>query len=418
MAKTKKKTEDAGIITDVEIIEERPNALSQTLTIADKLPAIPEVFITEKYGEHSVNLAAQLKNDIEKQIKAIKGFDDTKGYAILADLETKAQKGRTLLEAERNRVSKPLRDFNTKLKSKIDTIGAKYQEAENVAIAEAERRKNHEAELERQRLEKIAERTKTRKLDLVGLGGIVNPLNNVFSFAHNAGTIISPAQLDEFSDEEWTDTISDLKESFEAAQKKAQEEKEAEEKKTAELEAEKQKLKDKTVKLRGKELTMNDWAMGNGTWVKNGVKITHEEIESLSEEEWDERIADGDIADVEFEEPTEAEQVTEPAQENNHGTFVVDIPAANPEPVTTGSEVQAQDYTAPVEADEGEEVSIVLNFSKEEPYKQFFVAGTSYMRVFPAQFEDQSTRDISKEQCVNVGSIDDKLFWIVYKFNK
>lgn len=441
-------------IEDAVVVED---AIQETVLEAT-IPAIPEVFFIED-KEYSLAVVA----DLDKRAKALakkatpKSFEDKKLWEQIFDLKQEAVKMRTTPENKRKEVSKPVQAFLKELKTKTDRIGEAAQKIQDDLEALLTTKENWEAEKIRLEEERIQKRTDGRIAELFALDTKFDPSNGTYAFEYSPGTVMSKVQIEDFDDEEWAETLKDIEEAKVAheaevkalAEKKEQEDKEAKEKLDAaqkEIDDAKEALLTKQLRLRTKELTLSNAGFANGSWVLGGQSFSPEDLRDLTDEEWDAKIElankpqeskispddkkmvmdaiDNLVADVDT--PLESLQVPQekdrlepmfpPPTTLNGQPYYVTKPENTAPVVDPLGDVIAEKVEAH-EAHQNEVDGIItaeLTFTPEKPFEEIFLKGTSFVRIFPIDYEDQAL-DINKDWIQNMSQLgDNDLIYLFY----
>lgn len=394
--------EEAVIVEDI-----------QETVLESQLPAIPEKFFVEG-KEYSLAVVDELDERAKKLIKKATPdtYENKKIWDEIFDLKQEAVKLRTIPENKRKEYSKPVNDFLKELKSKTDKIGDAAKAVQDSLDALLTKKENWEEEKRKEEEAKIEKRTNQRISDLYGIGGKFNPDNN--SYILNESAVIAKIQIQEFDDEEWSELFAEYKADYEAEQKRIADEKEQAEKEAAELKTKADALADKQLKMRRKELDLMGAEFIGGAWVINAVVFAPEDLVDLTFEEWEEKI---ELASI----PVEEEEIASAAETADEA----EADSLPPEGYTSSVSAPIDPLEAIVQEKVNEhvehqnkvdgKVSITFEFSPEQPYIEHNFAGTSLIRLFPAEYEAEAT-DIKKEWVLGTGGIEELgLYSITYK---
>lgn len=427
MAKKKEEIEEAEVIQSKELSVKEDNKI-----ILIKRPSA----VTVNGEDISVELAKQ-KSKEALELK-LTDPDDKEKYKEIYKQKQLFVKGRTGIEKVYKENVKAAQAYVSDWKSFEKEIKTALATGEEHLDKQLKIYDDRVEELERQRLAKIKQRTNTRIERLLALDGRYDPLNETYSFEYS-GIIINKLQLDEFSDEEWSETVDELFALNTAFQEAEKERELAKQKEEAELKEAQDKLSEKQIKLRTKELNLNGAEFKDNAWWINGISFSPVQLKDLTDEEWDKRIED---ATTVVEEPAIPEvipvdnsipvSVNIPELPSNTGTYMEyygpDDPAIedpneqieginDPLGEVIAENVQAhKDHQALVDGT----VIAEIEFNNEKPFIEFHIAGTSRMRIFPIEFETEATDLPDKNNTViNTGQVgDENLLFLIFKLPK
>lgn len=437
MAKVKIKPEE---IQEVEIIEEE---VIQETELDTTLPAIPEKFFVEG-KEYSIIAVKEMEERADKLIKKATPdtYGDKKLWDQVAELKQEAVKMRTQPENKRKEIVKPVNDFLTNLKSKTDAIGTEAKKVEEKLKDAIQKRENWEEEKRKEEEAAKLKRTNERIEKLIALEANCDPIRGTYSFVFDSGaTVINKVQVEEFDDEEFNELLEDLRTSA-IAQKEA--DRLAEEKRIQEakdLKDKEDKLIEKQLKLRTKELNMLDATFQDNFWLVGSVRFYPEDLRDLDDDAWEAKIEESQVIPEASTEETSAPETLSPEsdtnvpEEGNNASYAmsghVPVPAAgyiygdenrDEAPITRdplaeviNENVKAhEDHQARVNG----EIKTEFVFSKDKPFIEHNFAGTSKIRLFPEQYQEEAT-NINPDWVLGTGAIDElDLYTITYRVKR
>lgn len=425
MAKRNNKPEE---IQEVEIIEEE--VIIET-KLDTTLPAIPEKFFVEG-KEYSIAAVKEVEERADKLIKKAtpETYGDKKLWDQVAELKQEAVKMRTQPENKRKELVKPVNEFLTNFKSKTDAIGAEAKKVEDKLKEAIQKRDNWEEEKRKEEEAAKLKRTNERIEKLMALEASCDPIRGTYSFVFDSGaTVINKVQIEEFDDEEFNEVLEDIRTNA-IAQKEA--DRLAEEKRIQEakdLKDKEDKLIEKQLKLRTKELNMLDATFQDNFWLVGEVRFYPEDLRDLDDDEWEAKIEEsqkeeemvevfvnqkGDIILADDEVPMSYEEVHGVAASNEANTSSPE-PSNDPLSAIISENVKAHEYhQAKVNGD----VHIEFVFSKDKPFIEHNFAGTSKIRLFPEEYAEEA-ENINPDWVLGTGGIEELgLYTITYRVKR
>lgn len=420
MAKRNNKPEE---IQEVEIIEEE---VIQETELDTTLPAIPEKFFVEG-KEYSIIAVKEMEERADKLIKKAtpETYGDKKLWDQVAELKQEAVKMRTQPENKRKEIVKPVNDFLTNLKSKTDAIGTEAKKVEEKLKDAIQKRENWEEEKRKEEEAAKLKRTNERIEKLIALEASCDPIRGTYSFVFDSGaTVINKVQVEEFDDEEFDEVLEDIRTNA-IAQKEA--DRLAEEKRIQEakdLKDKEDKLVEKQLKLRTKELTMLGAGFANGAWIVNGVYFHPEDLRDLDDDAWEAKIEESQQEPELPEAPEDNTPEEKPVSTLKpvaagyiYGNEDPDITPIHEDQLSAviNENVKAhEDHQAKVNGD----VHIEFVFSKDKPFIEHNFAGTSKIRLFPEEYAEEA-ENINPDWVLGTGGIEELgLYTITYRVKR
>lgn len=379
------------------------------------LPAIPEVLningveVSEKLVQKEVDALKKL---------SIKDVNDRKTYDLITEKKKQIAKLRTQSATWREKTINPvILKFQKDLKAKIDGIGSICSEGEQYADSQLYIIDEWEREQARLAEEKKKAEAQQRQKTLLSMEAVYDPTTTLFTFPYDEGLSFNAEQLLEMEKEEWEDEVVQVVKSFNAYRdrKKAEEEKKkAEEAATKEMA---DKLMEKQLKLRRKEIDLLGAVYEEPYFVVNGHYVDPTELRDLDDEEWEALVA-------QLESPNTIEGEPEPMQDERFAESDTNASETEKDPleavisgmvekqnvVTSG-----QHKTKGVSLDIGEyEVSI--KFDKKNPYLYFPLTKKTAIRLFVPETEELSTSDLTPDDVAGTGKAGDaRMMFVLVK---
>lgn len=378
---------------EIKTVNEKKGEYSTSLALP-KFEA-PTVFKLD--GQvYSVKGAEDIGKEIDKKISQLTEdkFENSKLKEELKALKQKAVKYRTTSKKVLDSAFKPLNEAIKSTIGNCKAIGDKAQAAQDRADAHLKLIENWEEEQETLRLSELSKKTDERIAKLIELGGNYNPTTFIVSFDYAPGTVFNREQIGNLEDSEFDTDFNYVTKLYnEDKERKAAEASEAEQKSTA--------LIEKQRKLRKKELMLEDFDFDttlNAFVHESGIKVFTHEIDSLSDDDWDARIAkiSEPVKQGEVTETPIAPTVVDVDDENPFGDSKAEsTPAPAVDPLTSVIAGMVGKHEEHQDKQEGI-VKVVLEFTRDNPYFDVMI-GRSVMRVSPLEFEDVSNNGIETD---------------------
>lgn len=357
----------------------------------------------------------EINNDkLRKEVAEIKGMKidgitDKAGYDLAKEKLTIIRKLRTNSEKWRKETTAPMLKFQKDLKAVVDTTGEICKEAETHLETII---KPIDDYVEEQRL--AAEKAKdalaeTRAQEIVSVGGLYDG-KGTYNFGFDAALFVLQDSLRDLTDEEYEEMMQPIRAGWNAEQEKDAQAKQAQQ---AEAEAGKQALqilKDKTIKFRTKELIFEDFEeKAPGVWKKENITVTQEQLENLSDDNWEALLAGKLSNEAVGEAPVEGTPAANTSAFNSVSDFMTDEdePAVEQNPI---AEVEQEEATS-------EERNSVYSrkFTEASPFIELAIGKNFLMRYYTAEFEYEANSDIDPQTIAQSGTLDGNLIYILIK---
>lgn len=396
---------------------------TELATISVSVPVIPDVL-----NINGVEFSEEkLRNEVDEIRKlTLKDDFDEEGYLKIKETKSRLTKTRTGAQKWRTQTSKPLTDFNSRLKKKVDDGCAIISEGEEYLESIIVPYENYR-ETERLRIENEKEAKAVERGLLIKAIGFENNGAGTWDFTLDGADFILHSTLKDWNDEQFNMEYERFKAIWDAEQERLKAEEEARlgaeaklQSQVADLNAERTEMRKELLEMRGYVLT--DGFYNNGThqsisegdvvntptkaeWDALFVLIpkemeTVEEQQIIAPEPLNE-VEMPDVSDMSFEVPEIVEDVptvahVEPIAEIGHEETVLDTPTA---PEFTKDETTYDCH---------------LVFTKDNPYIEVPI-GMMKIRLYHSELEGVSLEGVEKDNIALTGEIKGELKFTVMK---
>lgn len=424
-------------IEEAVVVEENCSTTVLTVVAAEALPALPEIFDKEEaieiIREHFEKFNVEIKTPAD--VKTIKA-----GQKILRDSRL------AWVKSIKENLHGPAKAWLDKLKSDYEAVEAEFKAKELIfkerndawekkKLEEKQAEENRKTLLLGQRIEKI-----------VSLGGKSDGTQYLFSYDLTLSSNI--ALLKEMTEETWNAHVEEIQASFTAEEARIASEKEESEQAAKKVLLQSASLNEKRTNIRLKELLKLEGFTGdadNGYVNERLFVITHEQVLTIEDEEWEDLILLANAEPVK-EEPKAAA----PVQSTQGGAIgwgggapkstpaPVEIPKEEVKPAAVdlssddddefpwlaeektesmmkvADKMEASLEEPKVSADLGIKQRM-LNFSKVTPFISFEIGGNFLMRIFPAEDAVSVCGDVDSDFIAASGSVNETLSFALIK---
>lgn len=411
-----------------------PEALNNMLAIVEPITEKPSFIDLIKFDKKEQSIKIIKDKSAEYAKVTIDGVEDTANYKLVtANMGQMRDDRRTFEKAAYDKVIDPLKKTLKDYADDIEAVVVEFKAAE-----QAERDKKDFIDGEKTRIKKEKEEAKIKATaarinDLFVLGAIL--ANNCYTFAYDSSLMINSLQIAEFSDDEFSEFLEEVKTAWTVEQDRLEADRlegvrlQAEQDELAETnrkqaeqnKAQEQALGTKLIALRLKELRLMGAIFDDQTGdallpdMHNQV-VPRDVIETMAEELWDELLVT-----IQEYEPEVVEPEPEPHPYAGQNTeYFSGPPAVNGASIAEELDIEvAQSEEVESETVTTQYVVYMLRFGdfgiegQYPVFKDIPISEKFKVRLFPEAFEDEAVNGCTIH---NEGTLETNgLRWAVIK---